>query len=361
MLNNTTYKPILIWLFVGISMVFIQVIIGGITRLTDSGLSITEWKVVEGTLPPLNQEAWNTTFDNYKLHAKKQYESLHPNMTLSQFKLIYFWEYFHRLWARMMAIVFIIGFGVFLALKKIPNKLLLQLLVVIALASLEGLFGWIMVASGLNEDNRTWVSAYKLVIHLTIATLLFSYLCWTFFSYSAKKNTSRRIKVRTSRAAWLILPVLLIQIILGGFMAGMRAGIVLPHFPSWLYLDKISLALQQPFVWNTANLVNYEPSSFIKMFVQILHRSTALILSIQIIWLTFLIKKEPLSKPLKTGSIYLLVLFLIQFLLGVFTVMGCLSKTPVVLGVLHQATALLLLASLLFVLFQIRKNHQPVQ
>jgi cytochrome c oxidase assembly protein subunit 15 len=361
MLNNNTYKPILIWLFVGISMVFIQVIIGGITRLTDSGLSITEWKVVEGTLPPLNQEAWNTTFDNYKLHAKKQYESLHPNMTLSQFKLIYFWEYFHRLWARMMAIVFIIGFGLFLALKKIPNKLLLQLLVVITLASLEGLFGWIMVASGLNEDNRTWVSAYKLVIHLTIATLLFSYLCWTFFSHSAKKNTSRRIKVRTSRAAWLILPVLLIQIILGGFMAGMRAGIVLPHFPSWLYLDKISLALQQPFVWNTANLVNYEPSSFIKMFVQILHRSTALILSIQIIWLTFLIKKEPLSKPLKTGSIYLLVLFLIQFLLGVFTVMGCLSKTPVVLGVLHQATALLLLASLLFVLFQIRKNHQPVQ
>ena len=361
MLNKQTYKPISIWLLVGISMVFIQVIIGGITRLTDSGLSITEWKVVEGTLPPLNQEAWNTTFDNYKLHAKKQYESLHPNMTLSQFKLIYFWEYFHRLWARTMAFVFIIGFGVFLSLRKISNKLLIQLLIVIGLASLEGLFGWIMVASGLNEDNRTWVSAYKLVIHLTIATLLFSYLCWTFFSYRAKKNTTRRIKSTTSRAAWLILPVLLLQIVLGGFMAGMRAGVVLPHFPSWLYLDKISLALQQPFVWNVANLVNYEPSSFIKMLVQILHRSTALILTIQIIWLTISIRKEPLNNALKTGSVFLFVLFFIQFLLGVLTVIGCIGKTPVVLGVLHQATALLLLASLLFVLFEIKTNHQPIQ
>lgn len=361
MLNSKTYKPISIWLFIGISMVFVQVMIGGITRLTDSGLSITEWKIVEGTLPPLNQEAWNTTFENYKLHAKKQHESLHPNMTLSQFKVIYFWEYFHRLWARVMAMVFIVGFSVFLALKKFSSKLLVQLIIVIALASLEGLFGWIMVASGLNEDNRTWVSAYKLVIHLTIATLLFSYLCWTFFSYNAQKNTTKQIKSTTNKAAWLILPVLLIQIVLGGFMAGMRAGIVLPHFPAWLYLDKIYLAFQQPFVWNASNLVNYEPSSFIKIFVQILHRSTALILSIQILWLTFLIKKEPLSKPLKTGSIYLLTLLILQFLLGVFTVMGCLSKTPVILGVLHQATALLLLASLLFVLFEIKTNHQPVQ
>lgn len=361
MSNNHIYKPISIWLLVGISMVFVQVMIGGITRLTDSGLSITEWKVVEGTLPPLSQEAWNTTFENYKLHAKKQYESLHPNMTLPQFKFIYFWEYFHRLWARVMAIVFIVGFSVFLALKKINRKLLLQLIMVIALASLEGLFGWIMVASGLNEDNRTWVSAYKLVIHLTIATLLFSFLCWTLLSYCAKKNTSKRIKSSTNKVAWAILPVLLIQIVLGGFMAGMRAGIVLPHFPSWLYLDKIYLALQQPFVWNVSNLVNYEPSSFIKMFVQILHRSTALILSIQILWLTFLVNKEPLSKPLKTGSFYLLILLIVQFLLGVFTVMGCLSKTPVVLGVLHQATALLLLASLLFVLFEIKTNHQPAQ
>ena len=144
-------------------------------------------------------------------------------------------------------------------------------------------------------------------------------------------------------------------------MAGMRAGVVLPHFPSWLYLDKISLALQQPFVWNVANLVNYEPSSFIKMLVQILHRSTALILTIQIIWLTISIRKEPLNNALKTGSVFLFVLFFIQFLLGVLTVIGCIGKTPVVLGVLHQATALLLLASLLFVLFEIKTNHQPIQ
>ena len=107
-------KPVRVWLFIGVFMVFMQVVIGGITRLTDSGLSITEWAIIQGTLPPLNEAAWMEAFEQYKIMAKKQFESLHADMTLSEFKFIYFWEYFHRLWARMMGFVFLFPFLYFL-------------------------------------------------------------------------------------------------------------------------------------------------------------------------------------------------------------------------------------------------------
>ncbi len=353
MINNTSYKPLSTWLLVGIVMVFVQVIIGGITRLTDSGLSITEWKIVEGTLPPLNQSEWNETFINYKIHAKKQYESLHPNMDLTEFKVIYFWEYFHRLWARTMLIVFVIGFFFFLLTRKISKKLFGQLMLVIALASLEGLYGWLMVSSGLNEDSRTWVSAYKLIIHLMIASLLFSYLCWTFFSYTNNEKPRVIVPKLVKQIAWSILPILLIQILFGGLMAGMRAGVVLPYFPIWLHLDKLSLGLQQPFVLNAANLLNYEPSVYIKVLVQLVHRTTALILVLQVFTLYYLFHKVSLTPSLKKGSLLLVILIMVQFLLGVLTVIGSSTKTPVFLGVVHQVTALIFLASLIFVLFKI--------
>ncbi len=356
MFRDSAYKPLALWLMIGIIMVFVQVIIGGITRLTDSGLSITEWKIVEGTLPPLNQTEWDKTFDNYKVHAKKQYEALHPNMDLAQFKVIYFWEYFHRLWARSMAMVFVIGFTFFLLARKISKNLLGQLLLVIALASLEGLFGWIMVSSGLNEDSRTWVSAYKLIIHLMIATLLFSYLCWTFISYTTKETMQFSISKKTKQLAWSLLPVALLQILLGGLMAGMRAGVVLPYFPIWLHLDRVILGLNQTFVWNTENLLNYEPSVYIKMMVQLLHRATALLLTVQVILLYLLLKKTEISLTMKKGSLTLLALIFVQLILGVLTVIGCNNKTPVVLGVMHQATALVFLASLVFVLFKVKTS-----
>lgn len=356
--NNITYKPLSIWLLIGVIMIFVQVLIGGITRLTDSGLSITEWKIVEGTLPPLNAEDWNSTFEEYKTHAKKQYESLHPNMELKEFKRIYFWEYFHRLWARSMFLIFIVGFFTFLFMKKMSRKLIGQLLIVIALASLEGMFGWIMVSSGLNEDSRTWVSAYKLIIHLIIATLLFSYLCWTYYSYTMSDKSKLSITKKSKGLAWSILPVLLLQIMFGGLMAGMHAGVVLPHFPSWLYLDKISNAFQQPFSWTPTSLLNYEPSVYIKMIVQLVHRATALIIVVQVFVLFFQLRKIPITSRMSKASLALIILVASQFLLGVLTVIGSVSKTPVVLGVLHQGLALVFLAALVFVLFLMKLSPQ---
>ena len=173
-------KVVQVWLLIGVIMVFVQIVVGGITRLTDSGLSITEWAVIQGTIPPLNEAEWTAAFEQYKTAAKKQFESLHANMSLSEFKIIFFWEYIHRLWARLMGLVFLFPFLYFLWKKYLPKWLVKRLGVVIALAALEALMGWIMVKSGLNEDTRTWVSAYKLVAHLSIATILLGYLFWTW-------------------------------------------------------------------------------------------------------------------------------------------------------------------------------------
>ncbi len=184
-------KAVSIWLMIGCIMVLFQIIIGGITRLTDSGLSITEWEVVKGTLPPLNDSEWEVSFEKYKTFAKKQFQSLHSDMTLEKFKQIYFWEYFHRLWARLMGFVFIIPFIYFLIRKKIEVYFIKRLLIVILLASLSAIFGWLMVASGLNNDKRTWVNAYNLLTHLILATSLFSYLILTFYHHAFQKNRQR--------------------------------------------------------------------------------------------------------------------------------------------------------------------------
>jgi len=200
------------WLVVGLVMVFFQVFIGGVTRLTDSGLSITEWAVIQGTLPPLNAGEWDVAFEKYKVSAKRQYESLHGDMTMSEFKVIFFWEYFHRLWARLMGFVFIIPFFYFLYKKWMPGWLLKRLGVVILLASAAATFGWIMVASGLNEDNRTWVSAYKLMTHLGIATVLFGYLFWTWLR-THQVNNFVAGESKLKRFAWFTTVVLGIQIL----------------------------------------------------------------------------------------------------------------------------------------------------
>ena len=166
----------------GIVLVFVQVNIGGITRLTDSGLSITEWEVIKGTLPPLNDGAWDTAFEKYKKHATKNFESMHggEDMSMSEFKVIYFWEWFHRFWARSIGFVFLFPFIFFVFKKWLPTWLIKRLGIVVLFAALSAVFGIIMVYSGFNDDTRTWVSAYKLLGHLSLACLTFGYLFWTW-------------------------------------------------------------------------------------------------------------------------------------------------------------------------------------
>ncbi len=345
-------RPIQIWLAIGVFMVFVQIVVGGITRLTDSGLSITEWAVIQGTLPPTNQVEWQEAFELYKVAAKKQFESLHADMSLSDFKVIYFWEYIHRLWARFMGFVFLFPFLFFLWKKWLPRWLIRNLGIVIALAIAAATFGWIMVASGLNEDNRTWVSAYKLVGHLSIATALFGYLFWTHIK--AAQPTVRDAHLgQLRRFAWGVATLLLVQIAFGGLMAGMRAGLVHPHFPFFVEGSRFLHILNA----GDTDLVNYESSAAIKAWVQVLHRTMAYVLTIAMLLFARRVLQSDISKRLRGGTYSLMGLLGLQFLLGVLTVLNCIGRVPILYGSLHQAVALLLFANLLYVIYQLTERR----
>src|SRR5216110_2117694 len=168
-------RPVAVWLLVGVVMIMIQVLLGGITRLTGSGLSITEWKPLLGTLPPLNDQQWNGAFEKYKQIA--QFKYINSSFTLHDFKFIFFWEWLHRVWARLIAVAFIIPFIIFIILKRFKPKMVKPMIILFLLGALQGLVGWIIVMSGLNEEN-IYVSHYRLAIHFILALGLVCYALW---------------------------------------------------------------------------------------------------------------------------------------------------------------------------------------
>ncbi len=351
-------RSVQIWMLIGVIMVFMQVVIGGVTRLTDSGLSITEWAVIQGTLPPMNAAEWDLAFEAYKGAAKKQYETLHANMTLSEFKFIYFWEYFHRLWARLMGFAFILPFAFFLVKGWLPKWLLKRLGIVIGLAALAATFGWVMVASGLNDDARTWVSAYKLITHLGIATILFGYLFWTWLMARQPLRTDAGL-VQLKQLAWITTAVLLVQILFGGLMAGMRAGLLHPYWPMFVEGERLLWALGGSV--SAENFVNYEASAYVKAIVQIIHRVAAYALVALIGFFAWRAFQRPISQRLRRGVILLLGLVGVQFILGVLTVINSVGRIPIDYGVLHQGAALLLFVSMLYVNYQfVSHKHRTV-
>ena len=346
-------RSVQIWLYIGLVMVFFQVVIGGVTRLTDSGLSITEWAVIQGTIPPLNEVEWVAAFDLYKVAAKKQYESLHADMTLSEFKFIFFWEYFHRLWARLMGFVFLFPFFYFLWKKWMPGWLLRRLGVVIALAAMAALVGWIMVASGLHNDKRTWVSAYKLITHLGIATALFAYLFWTALRASQPASLDMAHQ-GLKRFAWGLTLLLIVQILFGGLMAGMRAGLIHPYWPFFVKGNQLWQILSTTNSGGIDSIVDYEPAVFVKGIVQVVHRATAYLLCILVLVFWNKARKLAISDRLRKGLHSLVIVLFIQFFLGILTVINSFGHIPIGYGALHQAVALLLLGTLLFVNYQFR-------
>ena len=352
MTRENVHPSVSRWLFVGLILVFIQVAIGGITRLTDSGLSITEWAIIQGTIPPLSLEEWEEAFEMYKEAAGKQFMSLHADMTLGEFKVIFFWEYFHRLWARMMGIVFLVPFLVFWRRKMIPPWLMKRLGVVILLASTAAVFGWIMVASGLNDDRRTWVSAYKLVAHLIIATSLFGYLFWTWLLAKGQRIVSDSKAILGNLPVYAVLLVL-VQIILGGLMAGMKAGLVHPHYPVFVNGQAFFSTLFDRNEIGTNSFIDYEGSAFVKAWVQILHRGFAILLLITIF---YLYKRMWKIEKMRRSAVNVLGVVVVQYVLGIVTVIGSIGKIPVAWGVLHQGVALILWINLLFIYFISRKD-----
>lgn len=340
-MNNKKYHDlIIIWLKIGLVLVFFQIVIGGITRLTGSGLSITRWEIVTGTFPPSSDVAWDKAFDLYK--DTPQYKKINQGMSLSEFKFIYFWEYFHRLWARSMGIIFLIPLIFFLIKGWIDRKLLIKLATVFCLALLAAAVGWIMVASGLID--RPWVSAYKLSIHLIIGFALFAYLYWTYLYAKGQKRIS--LSSKTKRVLNFFFILLWVQIFFGGMMSGMKAGLSFPQWPD-IGGDLIPQVIFNNSEWTVENFSQYENSLLLPGIVHFFHRTIAYLLfglGLYFIWRLFKTDKIENKTP-----IYLFITLLIsQVILGILTLVNCIGQIPLWFGVLHQAFAILLLTSTLY-------------
>ena len=221
MITPLTKKYINAWLYATIFMVITMIIIGGITRLTDSGLSMVEWRPIWGFLPPTSDEEWKRVFSLYM--NSPEYIIKNSGMNITEFKEIFFWEYFHRLWGRLIGIVFIIPLIIFYFFNKIPNSILSKLLAILFLGSLQAIIGWWMVKSGLVNDPT--VSQYRLAIHLSNALLILFLLVWTLLEF---KNGHSKIKLDSS---FLIFCFLFTTIIAGAFVAGMDAGLMYNEYP----------------------------------------------------------------------------------------------------------------------------------
>lgn len=338
--------PVKIWLLAGVFMVFMQVIIGGITRLTGSGLSITKWEIVTGSIPPIGAAQWQEAFDLYK--QTPQYHKINKGMTLGEFKFIYFWEYFHRLWARTMGFVFLFPFIFFWRKGWLDRPLMRGLGIVVLLAALAASFGWIMVASGL--VNRPWVNAYKLTMHLSIALSVFAYLLWVTFRVWQPAPQSYP-QGMWKKWSWGITILACWQIILGGIMSGMKAGLVFPTWPDMhgAFIPPEVLSYSQ---WNVENFTQYDTNTFMPALIQVLHRNTAYVLAIIILCYVFSMLKRNIPHALRTGLYMLITVLITQITLGILTLINCIGTVPVGLGVFHQGVAIVLLGNLLFINYQ---------
>lgn len=347
-------KIVLIWLVLGLIMVFIQVIIGGVTRLTESGLSITKWEVVSGTLPPMSQQDWESEFQLYK--QTPQYKEINEGMSFSDFKFIYFWEYFHRFWARIMGFVFLIPFIFFLMKGYLDREILKRLGLVVVLAGFAAIFGWIMVASGLIE--RPWVNAYKLSIHLLIAFSVYTSLLWTYLMASGRSAVSNStLHMSTFKnLLFLICIVFVIQLFFGGILSGMKAAVVFPTWPSMhgVYIPEIIFDKDN---WNSDNFNYYDKNSFMPALIHFLHRNTAYILFVMGSMFCYRLykigRRENITTLVRIAFVFFSCL-ICQVLLGIITVVSSIGKIPVLWGVLHQGVAVILLSIIVYTIFILR-------
>ncbi|MEP7265205.1 MAG: COX15/CtaA family protein [Bacteroidota bacterium] len=322
-------KAIITWLASGCILIFLMVVIGGITRLTGSGLSITEWKVITGTLPPLSEEAWQEEFNNYK--KIPQYQLLNSDFQLSDFKAIYFWEYIHRLIGRMIGIVFLIPFIYFWMKKRISKELMPRLYIMFLLGALQGVIGWYMVSSGLTQNVR--VSHYRLALHLGTAFITFGYIFYVMLQESGKYK--RSINKEKNNFPLVILLLVFIQIILGAFVAGTHAGYV---YNTWPDMEGEWVPSSIPFA--------FEKNGWTSLFdnlatVQFVHRCMAYVVTVVILFWWWKQRNSISDERKRIVNLLLSVLF-VQVILGIYTL---LAHVPVWMGVTHQAMAFVLFAS----------------
>ncbi|HJV41150.1 COX15/CtaA family protein [Caulobacter sp.] len=338
-LRSDRSRAVAIWLFIVAAMVFAMVVVGGATRLTDSGLSITQWKPIMGALPPMSEQAWRESFELYK--KIPQFQLVNPDMTLEGYKGIFWWEWAHRLLGRAVGVVFAIPFVVFLIRRDIPRRLIWRCALMLGLGALQGLVGWWMVSSGLSE--RVSVAPERLMTHLGLALALFVVLIWTGLD---AWSGSPRVEERSSWRGWALafLGAVFFQSLLGALVAGNDAGLV---YNDWPLMNGGLLPAQYAGhgLWGT--LAHSQGA------VQLHHRLMAYALFVGGVVLAVVARRDrPLAAGSKAMAAAVALVVTLQAGLGIWTLM---TSVPIALGVLHQAGAAILLATATIFAWRVRR------
>lgn len=316
------------WLLIVGAIVFAIVVVGGITRLTESGLSITEWNVVTGILPPLSEQAWLSEFALYK--QTTEYQTVNFGMTLAQFKEIYFWEYFHRLLGRLVGVAFALPLLYFAIRRAIPKGYGWRLVILLALGGMQGVIGWWMVVSGL--VGRTEVSHFRLAVHLLLALLIMGTLIWTALDMKMLTRNPQARPARVTPLGWAVVAVVFVQLLFGAWVAGLRAGYVAS---SWPLMNDHFVPQGIEWAMGIGYALTHDP--YLTHFI---HRWWAIAAVVALVILARRVRKTN-----RLASVAIHSAFGVQILLGIATVM---TGVDIVFAVLHQAVGALVVASMVW-------------
>lgn len=339
-INKKDNKIVIYWLLTGCALIFIMVIVGGITRLTHSGLSISNYKLITGTIPPMNEMEWEKAFELYKQYP--EYQKINSHFSIEDFKSIYFWEWSHRVIGRVIGLVFLIPFLYFIIRKRLTGPTIKKTVVLLFLGAFQGFLGWYMVKSGLIDNPD--VSHYRLAAHLTTAFITFAYTFWVALDLMFPEGKEINKSIRNSIVIGML--ILIVQIIWGAFVAGLDAGFIHNHWPlmnEGTLMHETVLIEQNP-IWK--NFIEG------KSGVQFIHRYLAYAVVAFVVYLWFKTRKIYLTANQKNGINVLLIIVFAQFLLGVLTLI---YAVPLWLGVAHQVFAFFLLGTMTFVLHRFSK------
>ena len=333
-------RALIAWLALCCALVFAMVVVGGVTRLTHSGLSITEWQPIVGTLPPLSAADWNDAFAKYQLTP--EFRDVNHAMTLLEFKRIFWWEYAHRLLGRAIGVVFLVPYLGFLARGRIPRQLTWPLAGIFALGALQGGVGWLMVQSGLVGDPR--VSQFRLTAHLGLAFAIFGAMLWIALSLAFPARIAVSTRQRAAlRNAGAVAALVFVMVLSGGFVAGIRAGFAYNTFP--LMQGRIvpsELMLLEPwwknFFWNMAT-------------VQFDHRVLAWLLAVAVPLLWWRVRRAGVPARARATATALVTMLGVQLSLGIATLV---NVVPLPLAALHQAGAVIVFGLALGVVHALR-------
>ena len=334
-------RIVALWLLVCCALVFIMVVVGGVTRLTHSGLSIVEWQPVMGAVPPLNEQQWAETFEKYR--QTPEFKQRNHDMTVEQFKGIFWWEYGHRLLGRVIGLVFLIPFLFFLFTRRLDPEVAWMLGGIFVLGALQGVVGWLMVASGLVDEPR--VSSIRLATHLGLAFLIYGFMLWVALDLLFRERGLASDTMR-GRASGM-LAIIWLMVLSGALVAGIKAGYAYNTWP--LMNGKIvpdEIMLIEPWYANIA----YNMAT-----VQFIHRCLALIIALMAVGLWFDVRREPPNPRPRFWSTILLLMAFVQVGLGISTL---LLRVPVNLAAMHQMGALVLFSIAIMFRHTLREQKQ---